>query len=286
MDPRKLLEENVGLVDRVTRRVCRRCGYPAGEVEDFASAVKLALVESDYAILRRYEGRSSLATYLGTVVQRLLADEHERTQGRWRPSSQAERLGPRALLVEDVISRQHRSLDEALLLARSVEPSITRRDVMDIADCLPQRASRPREVPLPDEELRPLAAADRADAAAQDRELSNVSRRVRMLLGKTMSTWPAEDRRLVLLRFGSSFTIADIGRMLNLPQRPLYRRLESLLARLREVLVTAGVDPATADDLLSASHRIEIDFGLEWKNGVEHRTMKATARASSEEQTQ
>lgn len=46
-------------VDRLTRRVCRRGGVAAGEVGDALSTVTLALVEKDYAILRRYEGRSA-----------------------------------------------------------------------------------------------------------------------------------------------------------------------------------------------------------------------------------
>ena len=36
---------------------------------------------------------------------------------------------------------------------------------------------------------------------------------------------------LIRFRFGSSMSIADISRILRLPQRPLYRRLEALLAR-------------------------------------------------------
>jgi len=284
MEPRRVLEANLELIDRVVRQVCRRGGVAAGEVDDFGSVVKLALVENDYAILRRYEGRSSLATYLTIVIRRKLSDQRERTHGRWRPSPEAERLGERAVLIEDLVGRQHRSVDEAMPILRAVA-SITRHEVVEIADRLRQRTPRPREVPLPEDDEVPLPAADRADTATFDRELRAMSQRAGALLRDTMAGWPAPDRMLVRLRFESSLSIADIARLMKVPQRPLYRRLEALLGRLREILLNAGIDPAAADDLLGAADRIEMDFGQGWKNSETHRTKEGTGHGSVEEQS-
>lgn len=284
MNPRQLLEENLQLIDRIAGRACRRVGVPASEVADVASTVKLALVENDYAILRRWEGRASLATYLAIVVQRLLADQRERTHGRWRASAEAQRLGERAVLVEDVIGRQRRSIDEAMPLLRAADASITRDEVVAIAERLPQRTPRLREVELPPEDVVPLAAHDRTDTVVYDGELRDLSRRVGALLRETLDGWPADDRLLMRLRFQSSLTVADIARMMDVPQRPLYRRIESLLARLRQVLLAAGIDPSTADDLLGASRRLDLDFGLQWENGEMHRTKQETGSADLEEQ--
>jgi len=281
MNPKQLLAQNIALIDRVTQRVCRRCGIPTSEVDDVASTVKLALVENDYAILRRFEGRSSLATYLAVVIQRLLADQRERTHGRWRPSPEAQRLGQRAVLVEDLIGRQRRSIEEAIPMIRAVDPAITAGEIAAIAAQLPQRAPRPREVELPSDI--PVAAAERADTAVLDGELRNLSQRAGALLRETMAAWPPDDRLLMRLRFESSLSIADISRLLGVPQRPLYRRIEALLRRLREVLTAAGIDPAAADDLLDASHRIEIDFALPWKTDGAHRTTDGGGRESREE---
>ncbi|HXA16926.1 MAG TPA: hypothetical protein VN380_08045 [Thermoanaerobaculia bacterium] len=57
--------------------------------------------------------------------------------------------------------------------------------------------------------------------------------------------------------------IADISRMLRLPQRPLYRRIEALLERFRASLAAAGVDGSTAADLLQKSSVDTLDFGFE-----------------------
>jgi RNA polymerase sigma factor (sigma-70 family) len=275
MDPRQLIEDSVELIDRLVGRACRRVGVAAGDVADMASMVKLALMENDCAILRRYEGRSSLATYLTIVIQRLLADQRERTHGRWRPSPEAERLGNQAVLIEELVGRQRRSVEEAMAFVRSVDPSLTREEVVAIADRLPQRTPRPREVPLPAEEIEPIAASDRADRQTLDRELRELSLRAGALQRDAMTGWPADDRLLVRLRFESSLTIADISRLMAVPQRPLYRRLEALLGRLRTALVSAGIDPATAHEILDASARIGGEFGLEWKNDGTGRTKDA-----------
>jgi RNA polymerase sigma factor (sigma-70 family) len=285
MDPQQLLTENVELIARLVGRACRRVGVAADDISDAASMVKLALLEDDYAILRRFEGRSSLATYLTIVIQRLLADQRERTHGRWRPSAEAHRLGPHAVLIEDLLGRQHRSIDEVMPMVRSVDPAITRNDVAEIAKRMPQRTPRPREVPLPTEDMEPLPALDRADASTIDRELRGLSEHAGKVLRDAMTAWPADDRMLVRLRFESSLTIADIARLMKVPQRPLYRRLESLLVALRKILLAAGIDPAAAGELLEASNRIEIDFGSAWKNGEPHRTKEETGHASAEEQS-
>jgi DNA-directed RNA polymerase specialized sigma24 family protein len=286
MDARQLVETNVELIDRLVARACRRAGIASSDVADTASTVKLALVENDYAILRRWEGRSSLATYLTIIIQRLLADQRERTHGRWRPSPEAQRLGPRAVLVEDLVHRQKRTIEEAVPLVRAVDASITRQEISAIADRLPHRSARPREVPFPEENEVPIAAADRADAAVLDGELRDISRRAGKLLRETIAAWPAEDRLLVRLRFESALTISDAARMMNVPQRPLYRRLEALLARLRDVLVKAGIEPRTARELLEASGRIEMDFGSAWKSSETLRTNEDRGHGSPEERTQ
>ena len=66
---------------------------------------------------------------------------------------------------------------------------------------------------------------------------------------------------MVRFRFGSGMSIADVSRMLRLPQRPLYRRIESLLGRLRAALLAAGLDAGALSELIGAAVS-EMDFGL------------------------
>src|SRR4051812_17572740 len=101
------------VVDKVTGHVCRRNHLRDADAEEFASEVKLHLIQNDYAVLRRFQQRSSLQTYLTVVVQRLFVNYRNRLWGRWRPSADASRLGPIAVQLERLIVRDGWSFEEA-----------------------------------------------------------------------------------------------------------------------------------------------------------------------------
>src|SRR3954467_14400544 len=85
------------VIESVIRFVCRRRGLRADDAEEFAAALRPRLVQSDYEILRKYEGRASIQTYLTVVIQRLALDYQAARWGRWRPSAMARAAGPAAV---------------------------------------------------------------------------------------------------------------------------------------------------------------------------------------------
>jgi RNA polymerase sigma factor (sigma-70 family) len=260
MHPRELFEANLDTIERVIAIVCRRGGLFGADAEDFASEARVALIDDDYAILAKYEGRSSLDTYLTVVIRRLLADTRTRAKGRWHASSEAQRLGPAAVLIETLIRRDGRTLDEALPHIHAAHPGMTRDEVNAIVARLPERIGRPRRVDLEAIE-HVLAGGEPADARAIAGDLGRMSDVVSNALTEQFQTFSAEDRLLIRLRFASDISIADISRMMRLPQRPLYRRIESLLGRLRGTLANAGIDRATAASLVDR-HSETMNFDL------------------------
>lgn len=261
MQPRELFEANLGTIERVIAIVCHRARLYGADAEDFASEVRLSLIENDYEILGKYEGRSSLDTFLTVVIQRLLADARTRAKGRWHASTEAQRIGPIGVQLELLVRRDGRSLDEALPHIRAVDPDITREALAVMLDRLPERVGRPRVV-----DLEPIghaiAGGESADARAIDGDRQRASDVAGNTIRELLQALPSDDRLLIRLRFASDMTIADISRMMRLPQRPLYRRLESLLVRLRGALVDAGVDGSTVDELVGGAFGKEMDFGL------------------------
>ena len=93
MGPEERFVQNLDLIDRIVAFVCRRNHLDAGESDDFASHVRFKLLEDDYGVIRKFEGRSSLSTYLTTVIQRLYFQYRVQLWGKWRPSAEAKRLG-------------------------------------------------------------------------------------------------------------------------------------------------------------------------------------------------
>jgi RNA polymerase sigma factor (sigma-70 family) len=268
MDAAALFESNLALIDRVILGVCRRAGVYGADAEDFASAARLSLIENDYAILRPFEGRSSLSTFLVVIIQRFLIDERTKRTGRWHASREAQRLGEVGIVLERIVRRERRSIDEALPILRAMDPTLTRERVAELEARLPQRAPRPRAVDLEHVEEE-VIAHDRADTRAIATQLSSRTTRI---IRETLDAMPLEDRMIIRFHFGESMTIADISGLLRLPQRPLYRRLESLLKRLRAALAAAGIDARDVAELLGTATR-EMDFGLtNGKSGDARRT--------------
>src|ERR1043165_4828090 len=144
----ELFRANLALIDRVIARICAKNRVLGADADDFASEVRLELMANDYAILRSWEGRSSLPTFLTIVVQRLLINARVRARGRWHASQEAQRMGRAAVELERLVQRDGRSLDEAIPIVQSVEPGLTPGDVTAMAERLPQRSPRPVAVAI------------------------------------------------------------------------------------------------------------------------------------------
>jgi len=255
MDYPELLRSNLALVERLVRFVCRSAMVRDSDVEDLASAVKLALVENDYAVLRAWKGHSSLATYLTVIIQRVVADERIRDRGRFRPSAEAKRLGDAGVALEMLLRRDERSLSEAIPMVQAIDETLSAADIESMAARLPQRAPRPRLVAI---ESIDVAGTDETMADVETREASARASRVAR---NAIASLPLRDRMLLRLRFVMMMSIADAARILQIPQRPLYRRQEQILKMLSDALRTAGIDARAAGDLIGSAASA-LDFGL------------------------
>jgi RNA polymerase sigma factor (sigma-70 family) len=262
MHPSDVLQANLRLIEGIVERVCRRAHVYGADADDFAATVKLKLVEDDYAVLRNHQGRSSLATYLRIIVERWYADETIRDHGRWHPSTEAMRIGAAGVLLETLVRRDRRSLEDALPLVRAVDDSLTRNDLEAMLLRLPQRRPRMHVTDLDNAPPAALRASESADAELIQAETRDVSARTTRVIRAALSALTVEDRTIVRMRFDESVSIADISRMLRLPQRPLYRRIESLLGKLRLRLAGEGIDASAIADVLESRASDDLDFGL------------------------
>jgi DNA-directed RNA polymerase specialized sigma24 family protein len=103
-----LLEAHFILIERRLQALSRRSRLPAHQADDFCSWALFKLVEDDYKVLARWEGRSSFSTYLTVVLVHLLQDFRTHLWGKWRASAAARRQGDRAVLLER-LTRQCRA---------------------------------------------------------------------------------------------------------------------------------------------------------------------------------
>lgn len=246
----ELLTENLAVIERAIGFAARRHRLEREDAEEFASIVKLKLVENDYAILHAFEQRSSFGTYISIVVQRMALDYRIHTWGRWHSSAEAKRLGGLAVDLEQLLHRDGRTLDEAMLLLRSRHQGITHDTLSALAAKLPPRAPRHREVEL--EEATDAALTHAPDAEepilAADRRRS--SERLSELMTTAMARLPDDDRLILQLRYENGMSVAQIARALGLDQKLTYRRIERNMHTIRRELEGSGITSGEVADLI------------------------------------
>jgi RNA polymerase sigma factor (sigma-70 family) len=259
---RQLFEANLDEIEHAIAFVCRQVRLHGADAEDFASTARLALLANDCAILNKYEGRSSLGGYVAVVVRRLFLSQ-KRDQGRWYPSAEAERRGPAAVMLERLLVRGRMTLAEAVADTKQQHPDADARELEASAAAFPQRPPRPHLVPVADDHEERIGGGAPADARVHDAELERASLRASQAVRTAFDAMTAQDRVVLRLRFGKGATVADIARALGVAQRPLYRRIEALLADLRKTLERSGIAAADAADLVEAAAGERLDFGLD-----------------------
>lgn len=229
MPASSITSSDFAVLCEVIRAVARSSGLLPEDAEDFYQQVHLRLLERNYAPVSMFAGRSSFRTYLFVVVRRMLLDWRNRQAGKWRPSASATRLGPTAVQLDRLISRDGHSPDEAIAILGGGASSFPSATLRALAEQLPQR-SKPRFV-VP-ERPEAIGAVPFADPI-ESREDDMARRQAVLTLRRAYAQLPAEDRRLLYLRFQERLPVPAIAEVLGTPAKPLYARIYRLLRTLR-----------------------------------------------------
>jgi RNA polymerase sigma factor for flagellar operon FliA len=232
----------------VLTTVCRRHHLSREDSEDFSSEFYLRLVQDDYAVFRQFQGRSSLKTYLLVVVTRAFQDWRNALWGKWRNSAEAKRLGNLAQQLERLTVRDGLTLDEAHQFLEAAGRGAPRSELAALAARFPVRPGR-HFVSI--DELIEYPASDTGPAqTAETEEARMLARLIRQAVASTVGDLDPSDRLILRMRFEDGISVADIARALGLEQKPLYRRIDRLLDRLRSALAGQGVSGPAVVDLL------------------------------------
>lgn len=280
LEPQDLFLEQLDTIETVVRLIARRAGLQETDADDFSSNVKLRLIERNYARLREFEGRCSFRMFITIVAQRMLIDDQRTERGRWRPSKGTQQLGAAAMKLEQLIRRDHLSVNEAVEIVATAHPAWNRDDLRRIAERLPNRTPRTREIHA-EVELDEIGQVSSFDDSIDIREQQAVGNIISRIVRKAIDGLPKEDRLIFRLRYEAGFTIPQIARSLATEQKPIYARLERYLRKFRKLLESAGVRPEVAVHLASNS-AVDFDFGFSPANEPEHRSPEGETSTTSE----
>jgi RNA polymerase sigma factor (sigma-70 family) len=248
---RALLEEHFELIQQKLLCLGRRSGLPDHEAEELRSWALFRLVEDDYQVLAKWEGRSSFSTYLTVVLINLMRDYRTRLWGKWRPSAAARRRGREAVLLERLWQQGGLPLDQAIARIHGERGcALSRGDLERLAAELPRRTDRRR---VGDEVLYEMPHDGRVEGRVRDRELARTATCLRRTLLPAFTTLPAEDRRLLALHYEAGLSLSSISRLLGRPVRQLYSARDRCLKKLRQALEAGGLDWPEVSDLIGWS---------------------------------
>jgi RNA polymerase sigma factor for flagellar operon FliA len=248
--PERLFLDNLKLVERVVAWACRTHYCRGEEAEEFAAQVKIKLVDHDYAVLRKYSGKSTLKTYLSAVVLNYFHDYRNHLWGKWRPSAEATRLGEVAIKLEELVWRDGRGFDEACETLRiNFKLDVSQAELERISARLPQKP--PRRLVSEDELSERPSLEARPEAQIHAQQLRASRRRVATALDEALASLPDDDLLVIRLCIFKGMKLADVARSLGLDEKALYRRKDRILARLRQALEERGVAWPEVAELLN-----------------------------------
>ena len=250
MDGDDLYSTHADTIDAVIKAVCRRHRLTADRADDLTSLIHIKLLENDRAVLRQFQGRSSIRTYLVTVAERVLLDWRTSEWGKWRPCQEARRLGDLAIDLDRLLTRDKMLYEEAVETLVAQGRATSRAELDEIRPKLSDRTGR-RLVGGETLEHLPAhvgAADERVTSAERQAQTSKAG----AALAQALSELTPSDQVIVRMRFQDGFTVARIAQLLGEEQKPLYRRFEKIFARMREGLGRAGLTEDDIADLFSS----------------------------------
>lgn len=249
-DGNEFIATHYSTLQQVICSVSRRYRLARDEADELRSIVHLKLIDNNFAVLRKFARRSSLATYLTIVIARILLDQRISAWGKWRPSAGAQRQGAVAIRLERLVTRDGLSFDEAATLLQTDRRLAVTRDALEQMRGTFTVRQRPRILGQDVLEALPACAIPTLNPhhlskADEDLELSQ-----RRALARALVALPSNDRQLLRLRYRRGWTIARVAQELQLDPKRTYREFERVHQTLRTMLVrphstTTGSDRET-----------------------------------------
>jgi len=245
MEYARFVEENIRIIDQAIKCICRRHNLPVEEAEEFAAETRYKLVENDYKIVREFKGKSSIKTYLFTVINRLFIDKKRASQGRWRASEKAKQLGNVAIKLDELLHKDNYSLEEAYrMLQINYNVTLSEEELDRIFHKInKERTPRIKEEcedeivsAIPDPGMRP-------DEEVEKKKLEKATEKLSVLVDEISGTLDENDRLALKMKFQDDHSISAISRCLGISRSNIEKRLKGILHEFKKrILASEGIN--------------------------------------------
>lgn len=247
MPPEQLFLAHLPLIKKVVAQTCRHCNLRKEDAEEFLSEVQDKIMADDYAVLRKFEGKCPLKSYLTVVIKNQMCDFQNHLWGKWHHSEMAKRLGPVAMNLEKLV-RDGYTFDETVaILQTNHKVEMSWQELNEIAAKLPPRTPRHREG---EEVLEWVPSSeDLPDTHIRRQEKNAARARALVALQEALKRLTAEDRLILRMRQWNHFSVKEIAKVLKLEKGSLYKRIEKTKEHLRREMERQGITKEDIQEL-------------------------------------
>jgi len=228
--------------------VCKRRFHDENDADECFNHVIDGLSDSDYRRLRSYKGKSSLNTYVYTLINSLVSDFKRKRYGRKRIPKVVSRLGALAEAVYRLICWEGFSLSEAYditviegLYEGTQEEFLKETDPVREAPC----RENPRFSSLDDPSSGSPTHMVESGASPLESLMEKLDGEGRItavrIIREITEQLPDQDVLLLKLVYGSDLPLTRVEKVIGMKKGTARKRLKTLLTKYRERLLTEGI---------------------------------------------
>lgn len=239
---KKYFNDNIETIYSTINFFCRNKQIIGEDKKDFSSQILIKVIDNDYKVLRSYNKKSKLTTYLLTVISNYYIDLKRKEIKRWRPSKKSKNKGPIAVKLDELINKKNYTLEEAHdTLTINHNYNVTLDELSKIASEFKNSTRQIRKVS--DTHLTTLTDnnphTEEAIIKTEDQKTVNDMIRVSVKIRENL---PGEAKLILKMRFFDDYSISQIGRMLNIKRHAVDKILKDSLKEIKDSLIKEDAD--------------------------------------------
>ncbi len=265
-----ILNDNLTYIEQQCRKIIHRkikmnpLNPDQLEIEIENTALELIntvmdkLQANGFKILRQFNGKSKITTYMTTVISRTFVDQLRSKIGRNRDRERAEKLGPLGKQIyqlrhveklerEQVIRRIQEDIDQTAKAAE-IDSMIDRIDAAlktkNLSTAVTTGSPIKAGMKLPDDKI---VVPDPGKGPEETLLLSEKKVKHRQAISHLLDQLSTEERFVLKNRFYQDdlplkLRIEAISRALNMEKRNVYKKIDRLLKKCKKMLMEQGLD--------------------------------------------
>jgi DNA-directed RNA polymerase specialized sigma24 family protein len=220
------------------------------EKDEYRSAITLRLLENKHKILSSFKGRSSVKTYLSSIIIRYFIDIHRSAVGRWRPSAVARSYGELGVEIERFYIKERWSPLEIYRKLYGNKYDITYDYVAELCSKLPVRHGyKKSDIDL---EIISIKSSENNEPETSIfiKASEVIMKEALNIVKEVIEKYRGKDKLALSMYFNDNMMISKIAAALDMKRHYVDKLIKDVMAEIRAKLKEKGINKEDIDDIL------------------------------------